>query len=128
MLLIFHLPTYGNVQDEEPKEILIKIEEAFQKGDVNKLANYLTGKTYISLSEGLTGYYSYSQTYNLLKDYFEVYKPLSFNFASIVADNRLPFAWGEYKYLKKGMRDSHKIFVSLQKVESRFTISQITIN
>lgn len=117
-----------NAQNDSPKVILVKIQNSFEEGDVSKIAPYLSGKTYLSISEEISGYFSYSQSYNLLKDYFEVYKPLSFRFASRVDSAASPFAWGEYKFMKKGVRGSHKIFVSLQKNEARYFISQITIN
>lgn len=107
---------------------LIKIENAFNVGDVGKLSQFIDNKTYFGFTSDLSGYYSYSQIYNLLKDYFEAYKPIRFKFSSKSTDTNSPFGWGEFIYLKNGVRGSHKIFVSLQKSGPNYYISQISIN
>ena len=112
----------------EGKKALIEIEDAIIAGDVSKLSEYLSDKTYFSFTSDLTGYFSYSQVYNLLKDYFGVYSPIKFRFMSKSGDGNTPFGWGEYIYLKNGIRGSHKIFISLEKSGPNFYISQISIN
>ncbi|KUG24985.1 hypothetical protein ASZ90_005203 [hydrocarbon metagenome] len=107
---------------------LIRIEDAFNSGNVDQLAEYIDSKTYFSFTSDLTGYFSYSQIYNLLKDYFEAYKPIKFGFASKSSKTNSPFGWGEYIFLRNGLRGSHKIFISLQSSDSKFYISQISIN
>lgn len=107
---------------------LIKIEDAFNSGEVSSLGEYIDSKTYFSFTSDLTGYYSYSQIYNLLKDYFSAYTPIKFKFSSKQGESQTPFGWGEYIYLRNGIRGSHKIFISLQKSGPNFYISQISIN
>lgn len=107
---------------------LIKIEDAFNAGDVSLIAQYIGDKTYVSFASDLTGYYSYSQIYSLFNDYFSAYKPIKFRFASKSGKSNSPFGWGEYVYLKNGIRGTHKIFISLQKSGTNFYISQISIN
>ena len=117
----------GQVESDGYKS-LVKIENAINAGDVEKLAEYIHNKTYFSYTPELTGYFSFSQIYNLLNDYFNAYKPIKFSFISKSANNNSPFGWGEYHYLKNGIRGSYKIFVSLEKSGPNFYISQISIN
>jgi len=133
ILLFFLLITANHsivpAQDSpDATKTIIRIEDAFNDGNIEQLAQYIDSKTYFSFTSDLTGYFSYSQIYNLLKDYFEAYKPIKFSFASKSINTDSPFGWGEYIYLKNGLRGSHKIFISLQSSDSKFYISQISIN
>lgn len=127
---VFCASLFNTFAQSKPDGInaLIKIEDAFNNGDVGELSQFIDNKTYFSFTSDLSGYYSYSQIYNLLKDYFEAYKPIRFKFSSKSKDINSPFGWGEYVYLKNGMRGSHKIFISLQKSGPNYYISQISIN
>lgn len=107
---------------------LIKIEDAFNKGNVDEISQFIGDKTYFSFTSDLSGYFSYSQIYSMLKDYFEVYKPIKFRFTSKNTEAESPFGWGELIYIKKGVKDSHKIFISLQQSGTDFYISQFSIN
>lgn len=129
LLLFISCHIYTNAQVEpDGNRILIKIEDALNAGDVIKLSEFLNNKTYFSYTPELTGYFSYSQIYNLLRDYFSAYEPVKFRFASKSAKNNSPFGWGDYVYLKNGIRGTHKIFVSLEKSGPNFYISQFSIN
>lgn len=128
--LVFCSSLFNSLAQNKPDGIktLIKIEDAFNNGDVGKLSQFIDSKTYFSFTSDLSGYYSYSQIYNLLKDYFGAYKPIRFKFSSKSADTNSPFGWGEFVYQKNGMPGSHKIFISLQKSGPNYYISQISIN
>lgn len=129
-LLIFIAAARANsAQDfNEAKKILIEIEDGFRNGQADKLADLVGSNTHFSFTSDLSGYFSYSQIISLLKDYFQTYKPLKFSFSSKSDESLSPFAWGEYTYLKNGIRGSHKVFVSLQKSASGYKISIISIN
>ena len=128
-ILVVNISAQGkDSQKDISKTILLKVQNTFSEGEISEISDYITNKTYIGISEEISGYFSYSQAYNLLSDYFKVHKPLNFRFVSMVNKTNSPFAWGEYKFMKNGIRGSHKIFVSLQKNESGYFISQITIN
>jgi len=107
---------------------LTKIEAAFNEGNVGEISEFIGDKTYFSFTSDLSGYYSYSQIYNVLNDYFKTYKPIKFRFASKNTSTDSPFGWGELVYLKNGVRNSHKIFISLQQSGPNYYISQISIN
>ncbi len=129
--LVLFLISFQKVQAQQqldPQNILIRIEDAFRLGDASKLAEFIDKNTHFSFTSDLTGYFSYSQIMSMIEEYFKTYRPLKFRFSSKSAETKMPFAWGEYLFLKNGMRGSHKIFVSLQKSGESYYISQISIN
>lgn len=118
----------GNTAYKEPDDVFSSIEEGFKKGEVAKFSNYFGRKTYISLFNGVNGYYSTNQVFSVLEDFFEVYRPISFNFYSIKAKTDSPFASGVLRYSAKNSRESAQVFVSLRFAEDKWIITQLTIN
>lgn len=128
LLVILFTLNVNAQQNQNPERVLIQIEDAFRLGDVNKISDLVDANTHFSFTSDLTGYFSYSQIINLLEDYFKTYKPIKFRFSSRSFQIPSPFAWGEYVYIKRGIRGSHKIFISIQNVSGEFRITQISIN
>ena len=108
--------------------IFNRIESAIAQGDVTLLSSYLGSQTYLSLSNGIRGYYSSNQTYYVLEDFFRIYSVTSFNFDNLNVDENIPYATGIYNYEFKGKRNSVQAYVSLKKIGNRLKITQITIN
>lgn len=115
-------------QSEMPKTIFGKIEEGIAIGDVDKFSSMLSSRTYLSLSNGVTGYYSSNQAFYILQDFFRINKPVSFRFLSMneKADN--PFATGFFKYESKGVRGNAQVYITLIQIGNNWKISLITIN
>lgn len=128
LLLFAFLLNVQAQQNQNPENILIQIEDAFRLGDVNKIADLIDSNTHFSFTSELTGYFSYSQIISLMGDYFKTYKPLKFRFSSRSFLTSTPFAWGEYVFLKRGIRGSHKIFISIENMNGEYRITQISIN
>ncbi|OGU54405.1 MAG: hypothetical protein A2V66_00115 [Ignavibacteria bacterium RBG_13_36_8] len=122
-----------NSQQEKPsskeaRNILLKIEEGINSGRVDLFSNFFGEKTYLSLVNGHTGYFSSSQAYYVLKDFLTIYKPYNFKLTSIVANTTNPFASGILRYSIKGIRGNAMVFISLKYLDDRWIITQITIN
>ncbi len=115
------------VKSKEAVKAFARIEEGINTSSVDKFSNYLSTKSYISLSKGPTGYFSEDQTFYILKDYLYHFSPYGFKFSTIVTDSDSPFAAGTLKYINKGIRGVALVYVSLQLVNNSWTISQITI-
>jgi hypothetical protein len=118
----------GNNSRLEPEDVFSAMEEGFSKGEVSKFSNYFSRKTYISLFNGVSGYYSTNQAFYVMEDFFEVYRPVSFNFYSVRTDSDSPFASGVLRYSTKNSRESAQVFVSLRLSEGKWIITQLTIN
>ena len=93
-----------------------------------KYPDYLNTPTYLSLSNGISGYYSSNQAFYVLEDFFNIYKVTSFHFQIIQVHDNLPYATGIYKYYFRGKRDSANVYISLKQVGDSWKITQITIN
>ena len=133
LLMILLFISVQTVYSQESKNrevsgIFIKIEEGMNGRAVDKFSKYFSGKNYISLTGGASGYYSANQSYYVIKDFLSIYQPISFKLTNTVIDTENPFASGILKYNNKGIRGTATVFISLQYADDQWRISQITIN
>lgn len=105
-----------------------RIERGISAGSVSELSAYLNSKTYLSLANGISGYYTSNQAFYVLEDFFNVYKVTSFHFLNMQINENLPYATGVYKYYFRGKRDSANVYISLKQSGDTWKITQITIN
>lgn len=111
-----------------PQPVFDKIEEGISAGDPSFFSSFLSSQTYLSLSYGAPGYYSSNQSFYILQDYFNVYRPNYFKFTNSNTRSDSPYASGFMKYEARGMRGSAQVYVSLKYSGENWIISQITIN
>ncbi len=111
-----------------PEKIFQNFERGLNSGEIEIFFNSLTSSTYLSLQNGVSGYFSVNQLFYILKDFLTVYKPLSFKLNSIISKTNNPFATGTLRYVSTGTRGSYQVFISLSQKDEEWTISQITIN
>jgi len=104
------------------------IESGINSSDVTKISKYFAPQPYISLINGVNGYYSSNQAYYILEDFFDTYKVLSFEMDESKIDESVSYAKGEYYFEKKGKREIAHLYVTLSKSGSRWQITQISIN
>ncbi len=129
--VLFFSAAQFNAQDHKAAEVhkvFVSFEDGLSSGAVDKFSNYFCEKNYLSLNNGITGYYSSNQSYYVLKDFLSVYQPISFKLINIVTDTSTPFASGILRYSSRGIRGTANVFVSLQHIDNEWRISQITIN
>ncbi len=120
-----------NVQELHGKDALrvfLRIEEGISGATVNKFSKYFGNKNYLSLSNGVSGYYSTNQSYYVINDFLNIYQPTSFKLTNIVTETAAPFASGILKYNSRGVRGTSTVFISLHFIDGEWKISQITIN
>ncbi|MFZ5948480.1 MAG: DUF4783 domain-containing protein [Stygiobacter sp.] len=129
LMLVLNNFLFG--QDSKPKDalkIFLRIEEGINDNSVDKFASYFSLKNYLSLNNSVVGYFSENQSYYILKDYFSINQPISFKLSNIITETTNPFASGTLKFIQKGIRKTATIFISLQWIDNRWKISQITVN
>jgi hypothetical protein len=110
------------------KAIFKEIEGGIAAGEVEKFSSYFSSQTYLSLSNGTSGYFSANQAFYVLQDYFKIHRTSSFRFVTIYEDGDVPFATGVYNHELRGRRSSAQVFVSLTLNNGSWKISQITFN
>lgn len=118
----------AQVKKTPSKSVFKEIEEGISEGDVDKFSSYLSAQTYLSLSNGASGYYSSNQAFYVLQDYFKINKVSSFRFVSMYEEGDNPYATGTYSHEFRGRRNSAQVFVSLKFQSNGWKITQITFN
>ena len=112
----------------ESRKIFSDISDGIVNQDVESIARYFSPQTYLSLSNGISGYYSSNQAYYVLEDFFKIYRVTAFRFNNIQADSNNPYATGEYQFEYRGKRDLAQVYIALKKTGKNWKITQITIN
>jgi hypothetical protein len=110
------------------KLIFDQVETGISEGDVGMISKYFGSQTYLSLSNGKSGYYSSNQAFYVLEDFFKIYRVASFRFNNINTDEDTPYATGVYNFEFKGKKNAAQVYISLKKAGSGWKITQITIN
>jgi hypothetical protein len=108
--------------------IFDQVEAGISEGDVAQISKYFGSQTYLSLSNGKSGYYSSNQAFYVLEDFFKIYRVASFRFNNINTDENTPYATGVYNFEFKGKKNTSQVYISLKKAGSGWKITQITIN
>ncbi len=121
-------PTVKNQKQSESHRIFSEISEGIANRDVGSIARYFSSQTYLSLSNGISGYYSSNQAYYVLEDFFKIYRVTAFRFDNIQSDSNNPYATGEYQFEYRGKRDMAQVYIALKKTGKNWKITQITIN
>ena len=118
----------NNIQKNESSKVFSDIQKGIANKDVESIARYFSSQTYLSLSNGISGYYSSNQAYYVLEDFFKVYRVTAFRFDNIQPGSNNPYATGEYQFNYRGKRDLAQVYIALKKTGKNWKITQITIN
>lgn len=133
ILLILLSVVYSQIQgqekhNKEAQKIFSRFEEGMTTGAIDKFSQYFSYRTYLSFTQGVSGYYSFDQSYYVVKDFLSINLPISFNLTNIIIETSTPFAFGTLKFIRSGIKGSATVFISLQLINKKWQISQVTIN
>jgi hypothetical protein len=115
-------------KQSESRKVFSEISNGIANQDIESVARYFSSQTYLSLSNGISGYYSSNQAYYVLEDFFKVYRVTAFRFDNIQTDSNNPYATGQYQFDYRGKRDIAQVYIALKKTGKNWKITQITIN
>jgi hypothetical protein len=115
-------------KQSESRKVFSEISNGIANQDIESVARYFSSQTYLSLSNGISGYYSSNQAYYVLEDFFKVYRVTAFRFDNIQSDSNNPYATGQYQFDYRGKRDIAQVYIALKKTGKNWKITQITIN
>lgn len=127
LIILSSLETIYSQDQEKIKNIFSQLEKGLNNGVVSEFSQYFSNDTYISLANGITGYYTANQSFYILQDFLSIYVPFKFSFSNISTDSNSPFATGSFKYDYKGVRNTARVFISLKSFGDKWHITQITI-
>ena len=104
------------------------IESGINNSDVNKFSKYFSSQPYISLINGVNGYYSSNQAFYIMEDFFNSFKVVSFKMAEKKIEQSVSYCKGDYYFEKKGRREVAHLYITLSKSGNKWYITQISIN
>jgi hypothetical protein len=104
------------------------IESGIVNNDVNKFSQYFSSQPYISLVNGVNGYYSSNQAYYIMEDFFNSFKVVSFKMEETKTEGTVSYGKGDYYFEKKGRREVAHLYITLSKSGNKWYITQISIN
>ena len=78
------------------------IESGIVSNDVKKISQYFSSQPYISLVNGVNGYYSSNQAYYIIEDFFNSFKVVSFKMEETKTEGSVSYGKGDYYFEKKG--------------------------
>lgn len=104
------------------------IEKGIVNNDVKKISQYFSPQPYISLVNGVNGYYSSNQAYYILEDFFNSFKIVSFKMEETKTEGTVSYGKGDYYFEKKGRREIAHLYITLSKSGNKWYITQISIN
>lgn len=108
------------------EKIFTQISDGISKGEIGLFSEYFSNQTYLSLSSGQSGYYSASQAFYILQDYFRIHQAVQFRFTAKNLQ-KLPYATGVFQYESGGRKRNAQVFISLMQQAKVWQISQLTI-
>lgn len=127
-LILSGIFVYAGFQQNAVGELFETFRKGIAVNNISDFSEYFGSKTYISLSDGTSGYFSSNQAYYVLKKYLNQYEPIECQFERTKVFERSAYATGKLKYQLNGRRGSAGIYISLQSTGDGWIISQITIN
>ena len=129
-------PQHNNLQQNLSTDSKVKvqsivfkdIEKGIVSNDVEKFSQYFSPQPYISLVNGVNGYYSSNQAYYIMEDFFNSFKIVSFKMEETKTEGTVSYGKGDYYYEKKGRREVAHLYITLSKSGNKWYITQISIN
>lgn len=119
----------GRKQAKNPDPITAfrEIESGIKHADPAGFSKYLSENSYLSLPNGVTGYFSSNQSFYILKDFFKTFIPVTFSF-TIPAGSKETVATGALVFESKGKRENATVYIALTYEGTTWRITQFMVN
>ncbi len=107
-------------------QIFSDIERTFSSGNISLISAYFPSQIYLSLSNGVNGFYSGNQAFYILQDFFQLCQPIAFKYTQR-SESENGFATGIFSFENKNKKGTAQVFISVEYSGAKWKISQITI-
>lgn len=119
-------PEHDEQNQRKEIQIFSDIERAFSSGNVSLISGYFPSQIYLSLSNGVNGFYSGNQAYYILQDFFQINQPINFKYTQ-KSESENGFATGLFTFENKNKKETAQVFISVEFSGAKWKISLITI-
>lgn len=109
-------------------KIFSNVYSGLLNGDVSRITKYIKSDVSLNLKSGISDYFSPSQAYYVLKDFFKKYHLIELKILTTKKTTDFPYASGTAKYKSSGLSGNLQVFYSLKKINGGWTIAQLTMN
>ncbi len=117
----------SGIQNQKKEiQIFSDIEKTFSSGNVSLISRYFPSQIYLSLSNGVNGFYSGNQAYYILQDFFQINQPINFKYTQ-KSESENGFATGLFTFENKNKKETAQVFISVEFSGAKWKISLITI-
>ena len=124
--VIAAMPEQDEQNQKKGSQIFSDIERTFSSGNISLISSYFPSQIYLSLSNGVNGFYSSNQAYYILQDFFQIYQPINFKFTQ-QSDSENGFATGIFTFENRNKKGTAQVFISVEFSGAKWKISLITI-
>ena len=118
----------GEQNVESAQEVFKEIEKGISEGNVSSISGFFSSQIYLSLSNGVNGYYSSNQAYYVLQGYFKNYYVITFSLKNVHDEDESIYATGVYTYSIEGKEGKAQVYISLKHAGPKWKITQLTID
>jgi len=126
LISLFLLLTPSKAEDF--KTVLKQIQKGFEQNNAKLFSNYFDDNCYLSLNNGISGYYTSNQAYYIFEKYFSTYKILEFKVVESAKSNIQVIIEIAVKYVKDGNTNTGQVLITLKNYNDKFLITQIFIS
>lgn len=120
------IPEHDEQNQKKEVQIFSDIEKTFSSGNVSLISSYFPSQIYLSLSNGVNGFYSGNQAYYILQDFFQINQPINFKYTQ-KSESENGFATGLFTFENKNKKETAQVFISVEFSGAKWKISLITI-
>ena len=111
----------------DPQVAFKEIKSGIKLADPAKFNSYLSENSYLSLPNGVSGYFSSNQSFYILKDCFKTFIPVTFSF-NLPAGKKETVATGALVFESKGKRENATVYIALSYEGTAWRITQFMVN
>lgn len=114
-------------QSPEARALLQRVERGILGGSAESYKSDFGKQVSMTISGTESGYYSSGQAFLILQNFFSTRKPTQFAFTRTNDSVANPYATGRLTFVRRGSRESVQVYVSLNRQDSTWVITQFNI-
>ena len=113
--------------DQAARRVFDDVEAGIRDGDPSAFSHHFGPQVQVNLRGSEGGYLSSGQAYYVLQHFFAGRRPLGARLTTFGDTGGMPYASGNAAFNERGNREAAQIYVSLTRLEGRWTVGQINI-